>query len=65
MKSEQQTRIELIDKLLQQASWNVKDPAQVVEEFDILMECRKPLPLTRVISSATMSCWVKMASLLP
>ena len=38
MKSEQQTRIELIDKLLQQASWNVKDPTQVVEEFDILVD---------------------------
>jgi len=38
MKNEQQTRIELIDKMLLQASWNVKDPAQVVEEFDILVD---------------------------
>ena len=38
MKNEQQTRIELIDRLLQQASWNVKDPTQVVEEFDILVD---------------------------
>ena len=38
MKNEQQTRIELIDKLLLQASWNVKDPTQVVEEFDILVD---------------------------
>ncbi len=37
MKNEQQTRIELIDKMLLQASWNVNDPLQVVEEFDILV----------------------------
>ena len=37
MKNEQQTRVELIDKLLLQAGWNVNDPAQVVEEFDILV----------------------------
>ncbi|NTU50765.1 MAG: hypothetical protein HGA87_07855 [Desulfobulbaceae bacterium] len=37
MKNEQQTRIELIDKLLLQASWNVNDPLQVVAEFDILV----------------------------
>ncbi|UBF30778.1 DEAD/DEAH box helicase family protein (plasmid) [Kovacikia minuta CCNUW1] len=36
MKSEKQTRIELIDQLLAQSGWNVKDPTQVVEEFDIL-----------------------------
>ena len=35
MKNEQQTRIELIDKMLLQANWNVKDPTQVIEEFDI------------------------------
>ncbi|WP_215863634.1 hypothetical protein [Acidithiobacillus concretivorus] len=35
-KSEAQTRSELIDRQLAQASWNVKDPTQVVEEFDIL-----------------------------
>ncbi len=35
MKNEQQTRIELIDKLLLQAGWSVNDPTQVVEEFDI------------------------------
>ena len=38
MKNEQQTRIELIDKLLLQAGWNVNDPAQVVKEFDILVD---------------------------
>jgi type I restriction enzyme R subunit len=38
MKNEQQTRIELIDRMLLQASWNVKDPTQVVEEFDILVD---------------------------
>ncbi|MEI7695328.1 MAG: hypothetical protein WCI64_06755, partial [Chlorobium sp.] len=37
MKPEQQTRIELIDKLLLQAGWSVNDPTQVVEEFDILV----------------------------
>ncbi len=39
-KSEAQTRSELIDKLLSQSGWNVKDPTQVIEEFDI----RTPLP---------------------
>ncbi|PJK13482.1 restriction endonuclease subunit R [Lysobacteraceae bacterium NML120232] len=34
--SEAQTRAELIDQQLAQAGWNVKDPMQVVEEFDIL-----------------------------
>jgi type I restriction enzyme, R subunit len=36
MKSEKQTRIELIDQLLAQSGWNVQDPTQVIEEFDIL-----------------------------
>ena len=36
-KSEAQTRSELIDKHLVQSGWNVKDPTQVVEEYDILM----------------------------
>lgn len=35
-KTEAQTRSELIDGLLAQSGWNVKDPAQVIEEFDIL-----------------------------
>lgn len=35
-KSEAQTRSELIDRQLADAGWNVKDPTQVVEEFDIL-----------------------------
>jgi len=34
--SEAQTRSELIDQQLAQSGWNVKDPTQVVEEFDIL-----------------------------
>jgi type I restriction enzyme R subunit len=34
-KSEAQTRVELIDKQLERLGWNVKDPTQVVEEFDI------------------------------
>jgi type I restriction enzyme R subunit len=39
-KSEAQTRAELIDLQLAVSGWNVKDPTQVVEEFDILT----PLP---------------------
>jgi type I restriction enzyme, R subunit len=35
-KSEAQTRSELIDRQLAQSGWNVKDPTQVIEEFDIL-----------------------------
>ncbi len=34
--TEQQTRAQLIDKQLLLAGWNVKDPTQVVEEFDIV-----------------------------
>jgi type I restriction enzyme R subunit len=35
-KSEAQTRSEFIDKQLALSGWNVKDPTQVIEEFDIL-----------------------------
>lgn len=35
-KSETQTRSECIDLQLARSGWNVKDPTQVVEEFDIL-----------------------------
>lgn len=35
-KTEAQTRSELIDQQLALAGWNVKDPTQVVEEFDIV-----------------------------
>ncbi len=35
--TEAQTRSELIDKQLAVSGWNVKDPTQVVEEFDILV----------------------------
>ncbi len=35
-KTEAQTRSELIDSQLAQSGWNVKDPTQVIEEFDIL-----------------------------
>jgi hypothetical protein len=35
-KSEAQTRSELIDQQLTLSGWNVRDPTQVVEEFDIL-----------------------------
>ncbi|AMO97968.1 DEAD/DEAH box helicase family protein [Collimonas arenae] len=37
-KSEVQTRSELIDQQLALSGWNVKDPTQVIEEFDILTE---------------------------
>ncbi|PKY10546.1 restriction endonuclease subunit R [Acidithiobacillus marinus] len=40
-RTEAQTRSELIDSQLTQSGWNVKDPTQVIEEFDILT----PLPL--------------------
>lgn len=36
IRSEAQTRSQLIDSLLAQSGWDVKDPVQVVEEFDIL-----------------------------
>lgn len=36
-----QTRSELIDQQLASAGWNVKDPTQAVEEFDILTAPRK------------------------
>ncbi|WP_041279178.1 type I restriction endonuclease subunit R [Desulfobacula toluolica] len=35
-RSEAQTRTELIDRELAQSGWNVNDPTQVIEEFDIL-----------------------------
>lgn len=35
-KTEAKTRSELIDQQLTLAGWDVKDPTQVVEEFDIL-----------------------------
>jgi type I restriction enzyme R subunit len=35
-KSEAQTRSELIDQQLALAGWDVKDPSQVIKEFDIL-----------------------------
>ena len=37
-KTEAQTRSELIDLQLALSGWNVKDPTQVVEEFDIIMQ---------------------------
>jgi len=38
MKTEQQTRIELIDVALKKAGWNVDDPGHVVQEYDILVD---------------------------
>jgi type I restriction enzyme R subunit len=37
MKNEKLTRKEIIDNRLKKADWNVSDPTQVIEEFDILL----------------------------
>ena len=37
-KSEAQTRSELIDRRLAQAGWDVTNPTQVIQEFDILVD---------------------------
>jgi type I restriction enzyme R subunit len=37
MKTEYQTRKQIIDVALATSGWNIKDPTQVVEEFDILV----------------------------
>jgi len=41
MKTEQQTRAEMIDKQLAKAGWNVNDPTQVVQEYDILVDLQE------------------------
>jgi len=38
MNTEQETRIALIDVALKKAGWNVDDPGQVVQEYDILVD---------------------------
>jgi type I restriction enzyme R subunit len=38
MKTERETRQEIIDAALKDAGWNVDDPAQVVQEYDILVD---------------------------
>lgn len=38
MKSEKNTRKEIIDNRLKQAGWNIDDRTQVVEEFDIIID---------------------------
>lgn len=38
MKTEQQTRKEIIDSALNAAGWNVGDPTSVVQEFDIIVD---------------------------
>ena len=45
-KSEAQTRSELIDHQLAQAGWNVKDPTQVVLDFEV----SKPLDAVAICS---------------
>ncbi|BBO89630.1 DEAD/DEAH box helicase family protein [Desulfosarcina ovata] len=41
MKTEQQTRQELIDIALKDAGWNVDDPSQVIQEYDIVVDPAK------------------------
>ena len=38
MKTERETRQQIIDAALKDAGWNVDDPAQVVQEYDILVD---------------------------
>ncbi|MBU4318203.1 MAG: hypothetical protein KKF30_13145 [Proteobacteria bacterium] len=38
MKTEKQTRIELIDAALEAAGWNVGEPSHVVQEYDIVVD---------------------------
>jgi type I restriction enzyme R subunit len=47
---EAETRLELIDQQLARSGWNVKDPTQVVEEFDILTA------LSEVVAGPGTSC---------
>lgn len=47
-KSEAHTRSELIDHQLALSGWNVKDPTQVVEEFDILIELPEDVAVPRI-----------------
>ena len=41
VKTEKQTRKEIIDKQLEKAGWNINDPTQVVEEYDIQVDLTK------------------------
>ena len=40
LKTEAQTRKEIIDNRLKQAGWNVTDRTHVIEEFDIIVDFR-------------------------
>ena len=40
-KSEKDTRQQIIDKRLKKAGWDVKDPSQVTEELDIIVNAGK------------------------
>ncbi|ULG92637.1 DEAD/DEAH box helicase family protein [Leptospira interrogans] len=51
MKSEKETRKDIIDQRLQKAGWNLQDRTQVIEEFDI--EVKNPNGLLKVHSSTT------------
>ena len=41
MSTEQETRQQIIDKHLKKAGWDVKDPSQVTEELDIVIDQQK------------------------
>jgi type I restriction enzyme R subunit len=41
VKTEHQTRIELIDSALNKAGWNVDDPSHVIQEYDIVVDPAK------------------------
>jgi len=43
VKNEKLTRKEIIDNRLKQAGWNVTDPTQVVEEYDIHLRVEEPI----------------------
>lgn len=42
MKTEKETRKDIIDQKLLQAGWRVGDPTQVVEEFEIDVDLERP-----------------------
>ena len=59
MKSEAQTRQEIIDKKLKEAGWDVKNLSQVSQEFDILVslpsgvtEARTPFEIHRTVRNS-------------
>jgi len=45
VKTEAQTRSEIIDKLLEESGWNVKDPMQVMFQYSEAARLRSPVLL--------------------